>query len=132
MGQFSQQSKRWWRGANLGWNLREGVAAFTGDRPADNVDPVFVYGHGDGISGCSITGGEVYRGDTIPELHGAYVFGDYCTAEFWAVSVSTGAVVFRDLDVSMPGGELVDFASLPSGELVAMSLGGTVVRILPA
>lgn len=122
----------WGRGANLGWNLREGVERFAGDRPVDNVDPVFVYGRDGEVSGCSITGGEVYRGTAIPELHGAYVFGDYCTSRLWAMSVHTGEVVFHDLDVSLPGGELVDFASLPSGELVAMSLGGAVVRILPA
>lgn len=122
----------WGRGANLGWNLREGVERFTGDRPADNIDPVFVYGRDGDVSGCSITGGEVYRGTAIPELHGAYVFGDYCTSDLWAVSVSTGDVVFHDLGASLPGGELVDFASLPGGELVAMSLGGAVFRILPA
>ena len=122
----------WGRGTNLGWNLREGVERFRGDRPADNVDPVFVYGRGGAVSGCSITGGEVYRGTAVPELRGAYVFGDYCTADLWAVSVTTGEVVFHDLDISMPGGELVDFATLPNGEMVAMSLSGAVVRILPA
>ncbi len=122
----------WGVGTNLGWNLREGVERFAGDRPAANVDPVFVYGHRGAISGCSITGGEVYRGSAIPELRGAYVFGDYCTARLWAVSVSTGEVVFHDLDTSLPGGDLVDFSTLPDGELVAMSLDGAVVRLLPA
>ena len=49
------------RGANLGWNLREGVEPFAGDRPPGNVDPVFVYGREGTPSGCSVTGGEVYR-----------------------------------------------------------------------
>ncbi|MEO0493452.1 MAG: PQQ-dependent sugar dehydrogenase, partial [Actinomycetota bacterium] len=123
----------WGRGDNLGWRLREGASTFAGDRPENNVDPVFVYPHGGGTpSGCSITGGEVYRGTAIPDLHGAYVFGDYCTSRIWAISVASGEVVFRDLDASLPGGELVDFASDPDGELVAMSLGGQIVRILPA
>ena len=103
-----------------------------GDRPENNIDPVFVYPHGDGVpSGCSITGGEVYRGSAIPDLFGAYVFGDYCTSRIWAISVRSGEVVFRDLDAFLPGGELVDFARDPNGELVALSLGGQVVRILP-
>lgn len=121
----------WGVGANLGWNLREGTERFAGDRPDNNVDPVFVYGHQGTISGCSITGGEVYRGTAIPALRGAYVFGDFCTARLWAVSVTTGDVVFHDLDASMPGGQLVDFAALPDGELVAMSLNGEVVRLVP-
>ncbi|NDH10464.1 MAG: hypothetical protein EBY44_01755, partial [Actinobacteria bacterium] len=37
-----------------------------------------------------------------------------------------------DLDAFLPGGELVDFARDPNGELVALSLGGQVVRIRPA
>ena len=120
----------WGRGANLGWNLREGVERFAGDRPENNVDPVFVYGHSGSPSGCSITGGEVYRGSAVPELAGAYVFGDYCTAELWAISVATGEVVFAALGVALPGGELVDFAVDPGGELVAMSLSGAVARIV--
>jgi hypothetical protein len=91
-----------------------------------------VYPHGDGVpSGCSITGGEVYRGSAIPDLFGAYVFGDYCTSRIWAISIHSGEAVFRDLDAFLPGGELVDFARAPNGELVALSLGGQVVRIVP-
>ena len=120
----------WGVGANLGWNLREGIEEFRGDRPEGNVDPVFVYGHTGDIRGCSITGGEVYRGEAIPDLVGAYVFGDYCTSDLWAISVASGDVVFVDLGIAMPGGELVDFSVDPDGELVAMSLSGAIVRLV--
>ena len=33
----------WGRGDNLGWRLREGASTFAGDRPENNIDPVFVY-----------------------------------------------------------------------------------------
>lgn len=122
----------WGLGANLGWNLREGIESFAGDRPEGNVDPVFVYGHSGEITGCSITGGEVYRGTAIPALEGAYIFGDYCTARLWAISVASGEVVFVDLGIDLPGGELVDFSVDPAGELVALSLSGAVVRIVPS
>ena len=122
----------WGLGANLGWNLREGTEAFRGERPEGNVDPVFVYSHTGEVGGCSITGGEVYRGDAIPGLVGAYVFGDYCTSDVWAISVASGEVVFVDLDISMPGGNLVDFSVDPNGEMVALSLSGAVVRLMPA
>ena len=120
----------WGLGTNLGWNLREGVERFAGERPEGNVDPVYVYPHSGPDSGCSVTGGEAYRGTAIPDLIGAYVFGDYCTSELWAVSVATGEVVFVDLGASIPGGQLVDFSRDPNGELVAMSLSGAVVRIV--
>ena len=122
----------WGRGANLGWNLREGIEEFRGDRPEGNVDPVFVYGHTGDIRGCSITGGEVYRGDAIPDLRGVYLFGDYCTSNLWAISVASGEVVFVDLGIAIPGGELVDFSVDPDGELVALSLSGTIVRLVPS
>jgi len=122
----------WGLGANLGWNLREGTEAFRGERPEGNIDPVFVYSHSGEVGGCSITGGEVYRGDAIPGLVGAYVFGDYCTSDLWAISVASGEVVFVDLDISMPGGNLVDFSVDPNGEMVALSLSGAVVRLVPA
>ena len=65
-------------GANLGWNLREGLHAFAGDIPTDTqlVDPIYEYAHD---QGCSVTGGSVYRGSTLPSLRGVYLFGDYCS-----------------------------------------------------
>ncbi|HEX8802968.1 MAG TPA: PQQ-dependent sugar dehydrogenase, partial [Acidimicrobiales bacterium] len=71
------------KGANLGWDRMEGSHPFESDEPAeDTVLPVFEYSHDEG---CSITGGVVYRGDAIPELDGAYLFGDYCNGVLRAV-----------------------------------------------
>ncbi|MFQ5557849.1 MAG: PQQ-dependent sugar dehydrogenase [Acidimicrobiales bacterium] len=116
------------RGANLGWNLREGLHEFAGDAPAGHVEPVFEYDHG---SGCSITGGFVYRGTAIPELDGAHVFGDFCTSRLWAVALVDGTVVFRDLDVDVPGGALAGFGEDAAGELYVLSLAGPISRIVP-
>jgi glucose/arabinose dehydrogenase len=70
---------------NFGWNLREGLhsykeeTAYTGPDPL--VDPVFEYDH---AQGCSVTGGVVYRGQSLPEWEGIYLFGDYCSGSVWA------------------------------------------------
>jgi hypothetical protein len=48
------------------------------------------------------------------------------------VSVAGGEVTFRDLDVAVPGGQLVGFGVDPDGELVTLSLRGPVARIVPA
>ena len=45
--------------------------------PDGFVFPVVEYRHSEG---CSVTGGFVYRGCTLPDLHGTYFYGDYCRA----------------------------------------------------
>lgn len=71
-------------GQNYGWNYREGRHAFKGEPPAglQLVDPVAEYKHGEG---CSVTGGEVYRGGQLAELVGVYLYGDYCNGRVWGL-----------------------------------------------
>jgi cysteine-rich repeat protein len=72
-------------GENYGWDIFEGDTCFEpaplpecpDPTAAGITQPVLVYDHGDG---CSITGGYVYRGCTLPDLRGTYFYGDYCTA----------------------------------------------------
>ncbi len=120
------------RGANLGWNRREGLHPFKDGNPGEFVDPLFEYTHRGNPGGCSITGGVVYRGTKIPELTGAYVFGDFCTARLWALSISGGTTIFTDLGVDVPGGQLASFGVDPDGEILMLSLSGQVSRLVPA
>lgn len=73
------------RGGNYGWNLREALHPF-GDKGVgprkDLVDPIWAYHHD---LGKSITGGHVYRGTRLPELAGAYLYGDYVSNLIWAL-----------------------------------------------
>ena len=41
------------------------------------VAPILEVEHGDGGT-CSITGGPVYRGASLPQLRGHYFYSDYC------------------------------------------------------
>jgi glucose/arabinose dehydrogenase len=84
-------------GHNYGWNEKEGSHGFdpdatwepAGEGPDENdrgeelVDPVVEYPHfhdsGEHV-GAAVIGGHVYEGDAIPELEGAYVFGDLSRA----------------------------------------------------
>lgn len=71
------------RGGNYGWSLREGKHPFgpTGCGPrGDLIEPVWEYGHG--VGHCVI-GGNVYRGQKIPALRGAYLCGDYVNNKAW-------------------------------------------------
>ena len=44
-------------------------------------------------TGCSVTGGYIYRGKENPHLFGTYIFGDYCTGRIWAFKLNDGKPV---------------------------------------
>jgi glucose/arabinose dehydrogenase len=84
-------------GENYEWRVREGAHNFNasgGYGVGTLVGPIFEYGHG---TGRSVTGGVVYRGCRMPDLHGTYFFADY--ASHWVRS-------FRVVDGAMA--ELTD------------------------
>jgi len=75
-------------GLNYGWNTMEANHCFP---PGTNCNsegfepPVWEYElYVDGV--CSITGGFVYRGDTLFSLQGKYIYGDWCTGDIWALT----------------------------------------------
>jgi glucose/arabinose dehydrogenase len=75
-------------GVNYGWNTMEGTACFLPTSGCDERGltlPVAVYRHDDG---CAVTGGFVYRGSTWPNLHGAYLFADYCSGIIWGLDAA--------------------------------------------
>lgn len=72
-------------GENYGWDTMEGsqcTGGGTGCNTSGLTLPVAEYGHD---QGCSVTGGEVYRGADYPNLQGMYFFGDYCTGNLWGL-----------------------------------------------
>jgi glucose/arabinose dehydrogenase len=78
------------KGGNYGWSWRDGTMAYSarelaGEKPPADltfVDPVHVYDHSQGIS---ITGGLVYRGEKMPSLKDAYIYGDWGHGRVWAL-----------------------------------------------
>jgi glucose/arabinose dehydrogenase len=114
-------------GENYGWNRMEGDHPYDGaEPPAEVARPVFEYSHDDG--GCTVVGGYVYRGESIPELVGAYVFADLCLGRLEAIRVEDGRVTgHRVLGPVVPN--VSSFGEDARGELYAMSLGGAVYRL---
>ena len=73
-------------GQNYGWSVMEGSECTGGGNACDQSGltlPVFQYSHDGG--NCSVTGGEVYRGQAYPNMHGMYLFGDYCSGNVWGL-----------------------------------------------
>lgn len=76
-------------GGNYGWNIKEGTHCFNVQAPEEElascattgangealVDPIIEYAHSE--VGVVVVGGYVYRGSTLPDLEGYYIFGDY-------------------------------------------------------
>jgi glucose/arabinose dehydrogenase len=114
-------------GRNYGWNRLEGSHHFKGDPPAGAVGPVLEYNHQGGA--CTVIGGTVYRGAAIPDLRGAYLYGDYCLGWVKAVTAAGDRVGEpRDLGINVPS--LTSFGADQRGELFALSGGGQVYRIV--
>ncbi len=126
--EIDRQPARSSGGENYGWNLAEGAHPFAGDIPADAKPPVYEYSQDTG--GCTVIGGYVYRGEAIPDLYGAYVFGDLCLGRIEALRMQGGRVVsHRALGPTVEN--LSSFGEDADGELYAMSLNGAVFRLEP-
>lgn len=117
-------------GENYGWNILEGEHCFNADScNTEGLElPIFEYNHS---SGCSITGGYVYRGTAFPSLTGNYFTGDYCTGIIWAVipqadgSWANSQVLFLQKQISSFGEDV-------NGELYALGHAtGEVWQIQP-
>ena len=121
-------------GLNFGWRIMEGTRCFQPPSGCDTTGltlPVVEYGRD---TGCSVTGGYVYRGGAIPGLVGRYLYGDYCSNRVFSFRWSEGAVqgaleLTADLD---PDGQiqgLTSFGEDAAGELYVVSRDGALFRI---
>lgn len=78
-------------GENYGWNTWEGSRRYSRsdtEGPGPVVFPILEYSHTG--SNCSVTGGYVYRGRSIPALRGVYIYGDYCSGLIWGAKPADG------------------------------------------
>ncbi len=112
-------------GGNYGWSILEANECFraeTCDRTG-LIPPRTVHGREEA---CSLTGGFVYRGESMPELDGWYVYGDYCLGEVWALNTADDSppVLLVESDL-----RITTFGVLPDGELVAVAMPGAIYRL---
>ncbi|HEX9697183.1 MAG TPA: PQQ-dependent sugar dehydrogenase [Actinomycetota bacterium] len=123
-------------GENYGWNRYEGnhefqIELFPPITPY--VFPALEYNHDEG---CSVTGGDVYRGPTLTALTGAYVFGDYCTGRIWSMTQTGSTWSKTQLLASSLG--ISSFGTDEAGEIYVAHLGlalggpGAVYKLVAA
>jgi len=116
--------------ANYGWSRYEGYSIFdrshTYTNVGDKIRPVLVYKHVNGQ--CSVTGGYVYRGASVPAAQGRYFYGDFCTGAVWSFSTgASGRASTATASGHVPS--LSSFGTNGHGELFATSLDGTLHRL---
>ncbi|HEX5854302.1 MAG TPA: PQQ-dependent sugar dehydrogenase [Thermoanaerobaculia bacterium] len=118
-------------GENYGWRLTEGNHCFnpaTGCSFAGITPPVAEYSH---ESGCSITGGFVYRGRDFARLDGIYFYADYCSGRVWGLRRNgTG---WETQELLQPGFGFTSFGEDDAGEVYAVDgNSGTLYRLVDA
>jgi glucose/arabinose dehydrogenase len=116
-------------GENYGWRCYEGNQAYNTDSCNANASytfPVNTYTHG---SGCSVTGGYVYRGDASSSYYGYYFFADYCSDRIWTLHNESGEWIREDFG-QFSGNSFSTFGEDSHGQLYIAGLStGTIYRL---
>jgi len=118
-------------GNNLGWPIMEGDHCFN-SASCDMTGltrPVAEYDHSSGD--CSITGGFVYRGQTIPSLQGHFIYGDFCSGTIRSV-VQQADQSYLAAELLASGQSISSFAQGADGEVLVLSISGSIFRFIDA
>jgi hypothetical protein len=115
------------KGDNFGWPQFEGSRQIGNAPPANATAPVFEYLHSP-AGECSITGGFVYHGKSIPGLDGAYIYTDYCLGDLHAlVPNANGGMTERKLGDSAV--QVSSFGQGNTGEVYVLSQQDGLFRL---
>jgi uncharacterized repeat protein (TIGR03806 family) len=104
------------RGGNYGWSVMEGPQPVhvEGRRgPTPILPPLIAHPHSEA---ASITGGYVYHGSRLPELAGAYIYGDYQTGIIWGLRCDGDKVTWHQ-ELARSPLHLAAFGESRDGEL---------------
>ncbi|MDZ8118299.1 PQQ-dependent sugar dehydrogenase [Pontiella agarivorans] len=133
------------KGDNCGWDYLEGtierIGAPTPPPGFNPADPIFEYPHESGS--YSVIGGRVYRGESLPQLFGKYIFSESYDGRVWALTeTEEGSGVFTD-EVIATESFLVAFGEHPAtkeilaadyidGKIKQLTASGPATGSLPA
>ena len=118
------------RGANWGWNCREGMHGFPAagsSCPAlGAADPVLELSHGAGF--CSIIGGVVVRDPGLPSLLGRYLYGDLCKGRLRSARLALPSAS-EDREEPIDVASVVSFGTDACHRVYVVSIAGPVSRL---
>jgi glucose/arabinose dehydrogenase len=118
------------KGANYGWSVTEGSQIFQARREAgpDPISPPAAEHHHSAAR--SITGGRVYRGRRLPELVGAYLYGDWSTGRVWGIRHDGEKPTWHRELVDTPF-NITGFGTDHEGEIYVIDQGSGFYRLEP-
>lgn len=154
---FDRQTGDFWIG-DVGQELHEEVNLIRAGSVTKNEAPNFGWSHVEGESSChpanapdcdpaaytppvysydkvpphrAITGGYVYRGESIPPLKGVYLFSDFSSGFIWGLDADA---IYEGFEV--PAHQLLDapqgfvsFGEDDAGELYLVTLDGSIYQL---
>ena len=111
-------------GSNFGWDYFEGTHPYDGT-PPEGFNPMAPVAEYDHSQGCSVTGGEVYRGSQLPEWQGVYLYADYCSGNVWGLLQKDqggwdNALLYNNV------GRISSFGLDEAGEVYVTDISGSV------
>jgi glucose/arabinose dehydrogenase len=114
-------------GANYGWNYREGAHPYAGEPPADVtlIEPVAEYSHAEGIS---VTAGYVYRGPSLAEWQGVFLYGDYGSGYVWGLLRKADGTWENNL-MFQTETSVTSFGVDEAGEIYLVDYRGNIFRL---
>ena len=98
------------------------------DRDDRFTDPIIEYDH---AQGKSVVGGFVYRGTRIPELIGAYIYGDYMNGNIW-VARWDGEKIHNHKLLARTQLKITSFGEDEAGELYFTGFDGHIYQLRAA
>jgi glucose/arabinose dehydrogenase len=117
------------KGRNYGWRVMEGFACYDPQSGCDQsglTKPILEYGRD---QGASITGGHVYRGNSIPELSGKYLYADFVTGRIWGL-IYRSPTDFSNEILLNSGQNISSFGVDDQGEILICSFDGFIYRFV--
>jgi glucose/arabinose dehydrogenase len=127
-------------GENYGWSLFEGTSCYTPPCPSPSgfVPPIHEYEHPP-EENRSVTGGYVYRGCALPDLHGTYFYADWVSGMIASFEIDAGQAInpidrTAELQPSTGTGtgNVSSFGEDTRGEIYLTDFyGGEVFKIVP-
>jgi len=118
------------KGGNYGWDIMEGTDCHDPPLLCDRSGLLLAVVAYSRNLGGSVIGGHVYRGSTIRELRGSFIYGDFLSGRLWALlfngidpTVNTEILRFDPFS-------LISFGIDENNEIFVCSFDGSIYTLI--